>query len=89
MNKNKQLLNKIQSALNNADIMMRDNKLLMRQYLKRYQKQVEIEEKLKFKKKVLQDAMEFLLTLGPAPDEAPIKNTGFNRDESIFTSDEE
>ncbi len=87
MRKNKPLINQIQSALNNADTMMRDNKLAMRQYLKKYQKLAEMEEKLKFKKKVLQSALDFVLKQDPP--RIAIKNPGFNRDEVIYTSDEE
>ena len=87
--KNKQLIHKIKSAINNAETMIRENKVTMHDYLKKYHKYAEIEEKLKFKHKILNETLELIVSQNPPPPGPPVENPGVNRDEDIYTIDEE
>jgi len=87
--KNKQLIHKIKSAINNTDTMIRENKVTTLAYLKKYHKHAEIEEKLKFKRKILNETLELIISQNPPTPGSPVENPGVNRDEDIYIIDEE
>ena len=84
MSGNSQLIQKLLSTLNTIDQSDRENKLLMRQHLKRYQKTISFEERLKFQRKIINETIEYL-----RKKESPQQNSAINRNNDIVNCDEE
>jgi len=92
MSENKDIIFKLRGLIDLRQKTIKANKRAMKDYLVEYKKSLELEKELKKEQKLLHRAIN-LLQYGFALEKENLlkssENTALNRDESIYTSDEE
>jgi hypothetical protein len=90
MSQNKDIIRNLRKLIDLRQDTITANKRQMKDYLVEYKRSLELEKKLKREQSFLKQAIN-LLQYGPSDnnDAEESENIALNRDESIYTSDEE